>query len=155
MNIADDKVVSMNYILKNDEGQIMDQSKGTPLVYLHGHRNIVPGLEEALEGLAVGEKKAVKVAAKDGYGELDPKLRFPLPIEKVGKDVPPVNSIVELNNHKGKAFMARVVGIETDRLLLDANHPLAGQNLNFEVEITEVRDATADEIEHGHVHGPG
>lgn len=155
MPIAKDHVVSMNYTLKNDKGEIIDQSKGDPLVYLHGHKNIVPGLEKELSGLSVGDSKSVKVSPKEGYGEYQDGLKFPMPKAQLGDDIPPLGSLVQLQNEKEQVFVARIVEITDEQLLLDANHPLAGENLNFEIEITDVRAAQPEEIAHGHVHGPG
>ena len=155
MTISKDQVVSMNYVLKNDKGEIMDQSKENPLTYLHGHRNIVPGLEKELGGLKVGEKKSVKVSPAEGYGEHDPKLRFPLPLDRLGDDVPPIGALLELESNTGQSFVGRVVEAREKELILDANHPLAGETLHFEIEITSIRQAEANELEHGHVHGPG
>jgi FKBP-type peptidyl-prolyl cis-trans isomerase SlyD len=155
LTISKDSVVSISYILKDDDGVVIDQSGDQPLVYLHGHLNIVPGLENALEGLKVGEKTTAKVSPEEGYGEYDPKLKFPLPVEKVGDDIPPVGTLLELNNSKGQSCVARIVAADSENLTMDANHPLAGVTLNFEVEILEIRIAEPNELEHGHVHGPG
>ena len=155
MTITQDTVVSMTYILKNDNGQILDESGDSPMVYLHGHRNIVPGLEKALDGLTVGASTNAKISAEEGYGEYDPRLKFDVPKSQIGDDVPPMNSMVQLKNQKGQTFVARVVEASNEAVTFDANHPLAGENLNFQVTITSVRPANAEEIAHGHVHGPG
>ncbi len=155
MTITQDMVVSMGYVLKNDEGTIIDQSGEQPLVYLHGHRNIVPGLERALDGLAVGESKRAKVSPADGYGEYDPQLKFAIPKDRIGDQPPPVDSLVQLQNPNGQTFVARVAEFTEKEVILDANHPLAGENLNFEVTIVDIRKAEPEELAHGHVHGPG
>lgn len=155
MTITKDTVVSMTYVLKNNDGEVIDQSGDTPLVYLHGHMNIVPGLEKALEGLAVGASANASVAPKEGYGEFDPNLKFSLDKSKLGDNVPPVDSLVQMKNGEGQTFVARVVEADDKSVTFDANHPLAGETLNFEVTITDVRAAQPEEIAHGHVHGPG
>jgi FKBP-type peptidyl-prolyl cis-trans isomerase SlyD len=155
MTISKDTVVSMNYVLKNDEGKVLDQSGDDPLVYLHGHKNIVPGLEKALDGLAVGAKTQASISPSEGYGEYDPKLKFAVPAAQMGDGIPPVDSLVQLTSRAGQTFVARVMGADDDKVMLDANHPLAGENLNFEVTITDIREAQPEELEHGHVHGPG
>lgn len=155
MTITKDTVVSMTYILKNNAGEVLDQSGDSPLVYLHGHRNIVPGLEKALDGLAVGASTEASIPPSEGYGEYDPKLKFALPAERMGGEVPPVNTLLQLKNQAGQTFVARVTETDGEKVTLDANHPLAGEHLNFNVTITDVRQAQPEEIAHGHVHGPG
>jgi FKBP-type peptidyl-prolyl cis-trans isomerase SlyD len=156
MTITNDTVVSMNYVLKNDQGEVLDKSGDAPLVYLHGHKNIVPGLEKALDGLAVGATTEASIPPSEGYGELNPKLKFAVPAKQMGGDeVPPVGSLVQLKSQAGQTFVARVMGANAEKVMLDANHPLAGENLNFQVTITDIRQAEPEEIAHGHVHGPG
>lgn len=155
MTITKDTVVSMTYLLKNNEGEILDQSGDEPLIYLHGHENIVPGLEKALEGLAVGATTEASVPPAEGYGEYDPKLKFAIPTERMGDEIPPLNALLQLKNQAGQTFVARVVATDAEKISLDANHPLAGEHLNFQVTITDVRKAEPEEIAHGHVHGPG
>ena len=155
MTVDKDIVVSMSYVLTNAKGEVMDESGDTPMEYLHGHENIVPGLERALQGLEVGAAKDVSVAPADGYGEYDPTLKFEVPASKVGGQTPPVDAVLQFANQSGHRFMARVVKVEGDTITLDANHPLAGETLNFKVSITSLRAAVADEISHGHVHGEG
>jgi FKBP-type peptidyl-prolyl cis-trans isomerase SlyD len=154
MTIAKDTVVSITYVLTNNKGEVLDESGEAPLVYLHGHENIVPGLENALEGLSVGAAKSVSVAPAEGYGEYDPQMKFDIPTR--GQDpLPPVGAMVELQGSGGHRFVARVVAADKDKMTLDANHPLAGETLNFDVKITDLRSALPDEIAHGHVHGAG
>ncbi len=153
MVIADQKVVSIHYTLTNDDGQVIDESApGEPLSYLHGAGNIVPGLENALKGKTPGDKLNVSVAPDQGYGERSEAL-----VQEVPRNLfEGVDDVQE-----GMRFQARseqgmrvitVTKVEGDRITVDANHPLAGQTLNFEVEVDSVRDATAKEIDHGHVH---
>lgn len=155
--VKKDSVVTLKYCLKNTEGLELDQSdENEPLSYLHGSGQIVPGLETALSGLKVGDKKAVTISPKEAYGEVVPELRI-----KVDRANFPTGKPIE----EGMQFVAEVAGghqqpfmvqkIEGDHVYLDGNHPLAGQTLCFDVEILAVRDATKEELTHGHAHGPG
>jgi FKBP-type peptidyl-prolyl cis-trans isomerase SlyD len=153
--IADGKVVSLHYTLRAGGDDIVESSiGGEPMLYLHGASNIVPGLEKALTGQAPGYKGKVSVAAAEGYGE-----RVDAPPQAVPRSAFPAH--VELE--PGVSLLARgpdnqqvpiwVVAIDGDKVLIESQHPLAGATLNFEVEILAVRDATQDEMAHGHPHG--
>jgi FKBP-type peptidyl-prolyl cis-trans isomerase SlyD len=155
--IADGKVVSIHYTLKDGEGEILDSSEGhDPLLYLHGAGNIVPGLERGLLGRTVGEDLEVIVGPDEGYGDRDPAA-----IRQVPRDAFPDD--VELE--AGMQFMAEapdgdvrpvwIAEVEGDVVTVDFNHPLAGTTLHFAVKVAEIRDATAEETEHGHPHGAG
>ncbi len=156
MNIANQTVVTMHYTLTDDKGKVLDSSSGgDPLVYLHGASNIIPGLEEALTGKKSGDKIKVTVPPEKGYGQRDermvqriPKEQFPDPDRlKVGMQF-------QVNSNQGPMILT-VIGIEKGEIVVDGNPELAGQTLHFEVEITDVRQATAEELQHGHAHGPG
>ena len=151
------KVVSMSYCLKNSQGEELDQSdKNKPLEYLHGCGNIVPGLENALDGLKVGDKKAVTVEPEDGYGEILTDLKMELDRKAFPSDqkiAPGMRFMAELSDGKKHPF--NVVEIKDDKVHVDGNHPLAGQTLEFSVEIVKIRDAAPEELEHGHTHGEG
>jgi FKBP-type peptidyl-prolyl cis-trans isomerase SlyD len=155
--VAKDMVVSFHYTLKNEEGEVLDSSDGAePMAYLHGHHQIVPGLEAALLGKATGAKFSVTVAPQDGYGERSEEMMISVP--KSEWDLPEhvgAGEMVELSNPEGEVIPAIVVEINDEVVVLDANHPLAGQSLFFEVELMDVRAASAEELEHGHAHGPG
>jgi FKBP-type peptidyl-prolyl cis-trans isomerase SlyD len=153
--IEKDKVVSINYVLKDNKGTIMDSSQGQPLSYLQGHNNIIPGLEQALLGLKVGEQKQVQIAPQDGYGELNPELRFTIPLDQFGEQAPQPGMMVQLNTDRGENFMATVLKVENGEVFMDGNHPLAGQELFFDIQVTEIRNASQEELTHGHPHGPG
>ena len=154
--IAKDTAVKFNYTLKDDEGNILDQSpEGQPLAYLHGHSNIIPGLEQQLEGKSAGERVNAVVEPADGYGEYQ---------EQAVQHVPRENFQGVEDIQPGMQFQAQtddgvqivtVKSVEGDNIIVDANFPLAGQDLTFEVEIAEIRDASEEELEHGHVHGAG
>lgn len=152
--VAPNKVISMNYVLKDSSGTIVDSSEGTPLSYLQGHKNIIPGLENALSGLKVGEQKQVQVSPEEGYGPVNPNLMFSVPLQQFGDNAPQTGMMVQMNTDRGETFVATVVKVENGLVFLDGNHPLAGQDLFFDVEITEIREASQEELAHGHPHGP-
>lgn len=154
MKIAQDKVAEIEYVLKV-EGEIVDQSEaGDPLVYLHGHNNIIPGLEQALEGHEPGDQVTVTVAPEDGYGERDDENVQVLPRADFDDDVE-VGASYFAQSDDGSVNPFTVVSVSGDDVTVDFNPPLAGQTLNFEVTVKDVRDATAEELEHGHAHGDG
>jgi FKBP-type peptidyl-prolyl cis-trans isomerase SlyD len=155
MKIAHEKVVSIHYTLKNKEGTVLDSSSGSdPLAYLHGFGNIIPGLENALEGKEKGEKLAVTVEPEQGYGARDEQLVQAVPRSAFkGVDDLAPGMQFQAQGPQG-ARLVVVTQVAQDVVTVDANHPLAGQTLHFDVEVSEVRDATAEELEHGHVHGP-
>lgn len=156
MQIAQDTVVSIHYTLTDDAGETVDTSVGSePLFYLHGNGNLVPGLEHALEGKSVGDKINVKVAPADGYGEYDKKMvqRVPRRSFKGVADVKPGMQFQVQSEHGPQSVT--VTHVTGDMVTVDANHPLAGKNLNFAVEVLEVRSPSDEELAHGHVHGPG
>lgn len=156
MQVAKDKVVAINYTLRDDEGAILDTSPdGSPLEYLHGAGNIIPGLEKALEGKQTGEDLAVTVAPEDGYGQRDDNLQQQVPknlFEGIERIEPGMRFQAQT---PGGVQIVTVKEVEDDQVTVDANHPLAGQTLNFEVKVENVREATGEELEHGHVHGEG
>lgn len=156
MLVAHNKVVSIHYTLTNDSGAVLDSSSGgEPLAYLHGNGNLIPGLEKALEGRGSGEKLNVKVAAAEGYGVRDPSLVQDVPRRAFkGIDDIRVGMQFQADSNQGPR-MVTVTRIAGDMVTVDGNHPLAGEDLNFAVEISEVRDASEEELDHGHVHGAG
>ncbi|MFM2005598.1 MAG: hypothetical protein RLZZ09_1253 [Pseudomonadota bacterium] len=156
MQIVNNKVVSIHYKLTNDAGDILDSSEGQePLAYLHGLGNIIPGLENALSGRALGDKFSVTVAPADGYGERDNEMVQSVPksaFQGVDQILPGMQ--FQAQSPEGMQLVT-VIDVDGDEVILDGNHPMAGITLTFDVEVTEIRDATAEELEHGHVHGPG
>ena len=156
MQIAQNSVVAFHYTLTNDAGEVLDSSEGRePLTYLHGAGNIIPGLEKELEGRQSGDKLQVAVNPEEGYGETQPAL-----VQEVPRDafqgVENVEPGMQFQAQtQGGPLMVTVTKVEGDTVTVDGNHPLAGQKLNFDVEIAEVREATSEEVEHGHVHGEG
>jgi FKBP-type peptidyl-prolyl cis-trans isomerase SlyD len=156
MKAALNTVVTMHYTLTDDSGAVIDSSAGSdPLAYLHGHGNIIPGLEKALEGKAAGHKSKVTVAPAEGYGEKNPEAIFEAPREHFPPDMSlAVGERVYADGPNGQLALT-IVEVNEHGAVLDANHPLAGKILHFDVEIVEVRAATEEELTHGHVHGPG
>ncbi|MDA1353810.1 MAG: peptidylprolyl isomerase [bacterium] len=157
MTAAANKVVVLDYKLTNDEGEVLDQSEGRgPLSYLHGHGNIIPGLEREVEGKNVGESFQVTVLPTDGYGEYDANMISEVPKTEFGDRVDEITEGMQLQIQTEEGLMlVQVEEIKDDAITLNGNHPLAGINLHFDITIVEVREATAEEIEHGHVHGEG
>ncbi len=156
MQIAANSVVYMHYTLTNDEGKVLDSSSGgEPLVYLHGGGNIIKGLEKALEGKQAGDKLNVKVPPEEGYGVRDESAiqKVPRRAFQGVRDLKPGMRFTAQGNHG--PVEVTVISIQGDMVTIDGNHALAGVALNFEVEITKVREATAEELLHGHVHGAG
>jgi FKBP-type peptidyl-prolyl cis-trans isomerase SlyD len=152
--VQSNNVVGFSYVLKDSEGVIIDQSE-TPLEYLHGSKNIIQGLEKALEGLQIGDKKEVVVSPEEGYGEVQEQLVHAFP----RSDFPPdlgleVGLELQADTPEGPMIFL-VKEIREEDVLMDANHPLAGETLHFSVEIKTIREATEEEKDHGHVHGPG
>ncbi|HAZ41283.1 MAG TPA: peptidylprolyl isomerase [Methylococcaceae bacterium] len=156
MQIENQKVVSIHYTLTNEAGQVLDSSENQePLAYIHGHGNIIPGLENALAGLSKGEKLKVTVAPADGYGERDDSMVQAVP-RSAFQGVDDITPGMQFQAQSPEGIqLVTVVSVEGDEVTLDGNHPMAGITLIFDVEITDVRDATAEELDHGHVHGPG
>ena len=156
MQIAENKVVSIHYTLTNTEGKVLDSSEGRdPLAYLHGNKNIIIGLENALAGKTAGDKLNVTIPPEEAYGIRDEQL-----VQVISKSAFQGIESIE----PGMQFQAKsdqgtqivtITNVDGDKVTVDGNHALAGETLNFEVEVTEVREATDEELQHGHVHGPG
>ena len=156
MQVERNTVVHIHYTLRNEAGQVLDSSDGADaLAYLHGHGNLIPGLERALEGKTTGDKLNVKVEPSEAYGDHDPALVQAVPRSAFqGVEDVKVGMRFQAQSNQGPRTVV-VTGVEGDQVTIDGNHPLAGQPLSFEVEVTEVRAATDEELSHGHVHGPG
>lgn len=151
--IRDDVVVSLHYTLRNAKGDVLDKSDANePLIYLHGHENIVPGLEDALAGKKVGDKVKAVVSPEDGYGEKTGE------VERVPRDAMPEDIEVGMDllaeDEEGEVMPFWVVAIEGDEVVVTPDHPLAGVELHFDCEVVSVRTGTKEELEHGHPHGP-
>lgn len=154
--LADGKVGVFHYTLRDDAGNVIDQSNQGPMAYMHGAHHIVSGLEEAMEGRVVGDKFSVRVPPEKGYGQHHADGVQKVHRSNFPKDVDiQVGMEFEAMAQDGHRIHVRVVETIGAYVTIDANHPLAGQNLNFDIEVVEVRDATAEELAHGHAHGPG
>ena len=155
MAISNDKVVSIHYTLTDKENNTLDSSVGQePLVYMQGHQNLIPGLEEELEGKDVGDKFQVSIPPEKGYGLRDDKNTIQVnkqQFENVGE----IQVGMEVQTQTDQGIQVyRVSKVFGDTVILDGNHPLAGETLNFDVEVVALREASKEELEHGHVHGP-
>tara|TARA_R110002074_G_C12212860_1_gene636463 strand:+ start:229 stop:699 length:471 start_codon:yes stop_codon:yes gene_type:complete len=152
--IGDKMVVSMHYTLTDSEGTVLDSSEGTdPLSYLHGAGNIIPGLEKALVGKVVDDALQVEVSPAEGYGEVIPDLKQVVDKSAFqGVDSLEEGMSFEAQGPNGEVQRVVIAKVEGDQVTVDGNHPLAGVTLNFDVKIVGVRDATEEEISHGHVH---
>lgn len=155
LKVADDVVVSLDYTLRLDDDEVIDTSEGRePLEYLHGHGSIIPGLERELEGMSVGESREVVVAPEDAYGSFDPDNYQEVPRSAFppGMDLKEGMSLGMRDRDTGEVVEASIVEMRDDAVVLDLNHPLAGEKLHFQVHIADLRPATDEELEHGHVH---
>jgi FKBP-type peptidyl-prolyl cis-trans isomerase SlyD len=156
MQIVKNTAVSIDYVLKGDDGNVIDESKDGQFIFLVGAQNIIPGLENALEGRAAGDELEVTVEAAEAYGEVDPGR-----VQTVQREVFPEGAdiLVGAQFHgagpDGNPVAVTVASINGDEIAIDGNHALAGQTLHFSVKVVEVRAATEDEMSHGHIHGPG
>lgn len=154
--IANDTVVRFNYTLTNSDGDVLDKSNGEPLAYLHGHQNIIPGLEAQMKGKGAGDKFTVTVAPEDAYGEYLAEAVQEVPRANFqGVENIEVGMQFQSQTDDGHVMLVTVKDVNDDVVVVDGNHPLAGVTLTFDVEVVDVREATADEIAHGHAHGVG
>ncbi|MGR6035811.1 MAG: FKBP-type peptidyl-prolyl cis-trans isomerase [Candidatus Nitrosoglobus sp.] len=155
MQVSDKKAVYIHYTLKDKEGIVLDSSyKETPLAYIHGMGNIIVGLERALAGKSEGDKFNINIEPEEAYGQRDESLVQAVPrtaFQGIG------------NLQEGMQFQAQtpsgpqlitITEIKTDQVIVDANHPLAGETLDFDIEVINIREATEEELDHGHVHNP-
>ena len=152
MQITKNSVVSFHYTLNDPDGRTLDSSAGREaFAYIHGGGMIVPGLEEQLEGRKAGDSLLAVVDAAKGYGELDPQLVQRVPVDRFGGQQ--VEEGMQFQTPDNRVWS--VMEVKDGEVVLNGNHPLAGVTLHFNVEITEVREATEEELAHGHVHGEG
>lgn len=156
MHVAKDKVVSIDYTLTDGQGTVIDSSGGgAPLAYIHGAGNIIPGLEAALEGKRVGERVNAVIPPEQGYGTRNEELVQHLSRDLFDTDEDIVEGMRFQAMSESGLRVVSVVSVDDDQVTIDGNHPLAGMTLHFDVTIAEVRDASEDELSHGHAHGPG
>ena len=153
--IKKDSAVRFNYTLKDEDGNVIDQSQGEPLAYLHGHNNIIPGLEKHLEGKKAGDKLNADIEPVDAYGDYQDQAVQEVPRSNFQgvEDIQPGMQFQSESN--GQTMLVTVKDVNDEIVTVDANHPLAGKKLNFDVDVVDVRDATEEELSHGHAHGSG
>ena len=156
-SVSDQLVVAIDYTLRDDEGEVIDSNQGyPPLEFLQGHGQIIPGLEQALYGMVVGEEKHVVVAPEDGYGEYQFEAQETVPMDAFPEDMDVEEGMeIQVQDDDGQVLQATIAQVDGDEVTLDFNHPLAGVTLHFDVRIVSLRAATAEELEHGHAHGEG
>lgn len=155
MQITKNSVVSFHYTLNDAEGTTLDSSAGREaFAYIHGGGMIVPGLEEQLEGKKAGDSVQAVVPPEKGYGVVDPQLMHKVPEDRFGDQKVEAGMQFQAGEN-GEMGVFTVIAVENGEVMLNGNHPLAGVTLHFNVDITEVREATAEELDHGHVHGAG
>ena len=153
MQISKDRVAVIDYVLTDDDGDVLDESHDGEFAYLHGAQNIIPGLESALEGKQAGEKLNVSLEPKDAYGEVDPQRIQVVPREMFQTDDEIVPGMqFHAQSPEGHMMVITVAEVDDDEVTIDGNHAMAGMNLHFAVSVVEVREASADELSHGHVH---
>jgi FKBP-type peptidyl-prolyl cis-trans isomerase SlyD len=157
MQIRKDCVVSIDYMLKGDDGTVIDTSEASePLSFIFGNGNIIPGLEKELDGKQTGDGFSVSLTPQEGYGEYDASKVFEVTRESIdGADNMVEGAQVQAQHQDGTMTVLTVTSVGEENVTLDGNHPLAGMNLHFDIEVKEVRDATAEELEHGHSHSHG
>jgi FKBP-type peptidyl-prolyl cis-trans isomerase SlyD len=151
--VSDGMVVTLDYTLRVDD-QVIDSSKeGEPIQFIQGQQHIIPGLEKELYGMTEGEEKEVTVSASEGYGEIEPDDGMDVPKSDFPPQIPlEPGTELQVRNEEGETINARITSVTPDTVHLDFNHPLAGKELHFSVAVVDIRPATAEEMEHGHVH---
>ena len=154
MHIEANKVVRIDYTLKNDQGAVLDSSEGNePLSFMYGNGQIIPGLEAELAGKAAGDRFSVSLEPKDGYGEYDESMIFEVPRTKFQDDTQLEEGMqVQGQSGEGRVQVFTITSVGDENVTLDANHPLAGHTLHFDIAVVDVRDATPEELDHGHAH---
>jgi FKBP-type peptidyl-prolyl cis-trans isomerase SlyD len=153
MTVEKDAVVTIAYTLKNADGEVIDSSEDHgDLSYLHGHQNIVPGLEKALDGKSVGDAVDTTVSPEEGYGERRDELVFSVPRDRLPEGELELGMQFRAQSQDGQELVVNLIEVGEDEVTLDGNHPLAGEDLHFDVKINGIREASEEEIAHGHVH---
>jgi FKBP-type peptidyl-prolyl cis-trans isomerase SlyD len=158
MNIVKNSIATLHYILKDNDGEILDTAdENNPFLYMHGVGGMIPGLEKALENATTGDNIVVSVPPAEAYGERNPNLTQDVPREMfagVADEDMVVGAQFQAQTDQGVEIIT-VAAIDGDTIKIDGNHPMAGETLNFDVNVIDVREASAEEISHGHPHGPG
>ncbi len=155
MNISTDKAITINYTLKDDEGNTIDESKDSSFIYLHGHNNIIPGLENALNDKCKGDTFELVLKPEDAYGEYNPAITQVIKRDAFGDEKIEVGMQFHAQGDDDQPVMITISEINGDDITIDGNPPLAGVTLNYAVEVMDVREATEEELSHGHIHAHG
>lgn len=157
LSIGADRVVSIHYTLTDDAGTVIDRSGDEPLGYLHGHGNLIPGLENALVGLSAGDEKTVSVPPSEAYGDVTEPEPQRVPKSEFGPDADRLQAGMQIvaQGSDGSRIPLWIHKVEGGAVWVTHNHPLAGKTLTFAVKVADVREAAPEELSHGHVHGPG
>lgn len=156
MTIENDKVITINYVLKDDKDVLIDESKDGSFCYLHGASNIIPGMENALTGRSIGDQFNLVIEPTDAYGEYNPEMT-----QVVDRSMFEATENIEAGmqfqaqDQQGHMMIITVASVDGDQITIDGNHPLAGVTLYYDIEVIDIRDATEEEISHGHVHQHG
>jgi len=156
MTIQNDKVITINYVLKDDQGTLIDESQDGSFCYLHGASNIIPGMENALTGRSQGDELNLVIEPADAYGEYNPNLT-----QVVDRSMFDANDNIEAGmqfqaqDQEGHVMVITVAKVEGEQITIDGNHPLAGATLHYDIKVVDIRDATDEELSHGHVHQHG
>ena len=159
MTIDNNQAVTLKYVLKTDDENgekvvVEETTNENPLSFIYGAGMMIPKFEEHIKGLKTGDTTSFTILPEDGYGELNPEAVVQLPLDMFeGQELPPVGAILPLSDNQGNHFQAFVVEVTNEAVVADLNHPMAGKPLHFEVEILNNREATAEELSHGHTHG--
>lgn len=151
--VQDHMVVTLDYTLIVEDEIMESTGEGEPIEFIQGIGQIIPGLEEALYGMAIGEKKTVEIQPEDAYGDFDPDSLEVVDKDEFSEEIPlDVGTFLDLRDDEGEVLSAQVIDADEDTVTLDFNHPLAGKVLIFEIEVSALRPATQEELDHGHVH---
>jgi FKBP-type peptidyl-prolyl cis-trans isomerase SlyD len=151
--VQDNLVVTLDYKLLVEDEMLESTEDGEPILFIQGIGQIIPGLENALYGMEVGDQKNVVIQPEDAYGEYDPESLQEAKKEEFSEEVPlDVGTFLDLEDDEGDILSAQVIAAEEDTVTLDFNHPLAGKTLTFEITVTDLRTASEEELDHGHVH---
>ena len=156
LKVADGLVVDLDYTLEVDDEVVDASEDGQPIQFIQGKGHIIKGLERELYGMEVGDHKDVVVPPQDGYGDVDKGAKADVPKENFPGEIPlEPGTELQVRNKKGETVIARIESVGKEKVRLDFNHPLAGKELHFSVKINDLRPATQEEMDHGHVHAPG